>query len=231
MGDRPCGAPRQRRADQPADEKAHRRGAFHRAAGRLPDRPHAVESTPDATANDAVRLEGEFITGSMREYYRRVSHFGPDAGIDVQGEVLGWLRMPQPLWSLCQRQLGDRAATPRNARAGARRGARGARCRRRLRALRRAGRTHGHGAVRRACRPGRRGTGDRGDIWSHKWIVPGGMPVGSRPARADLPHRAGGLRGRVSARMSGAIWRRAGPTTTTPARARTSPATASACTA
>lgn len=38
-------------------------------------------------------------TGSMRDFYRKVSGFDPfsDTGIDVQGEVRGWFRMPQPL--------------------------------------------------------------------------------------------------------------------------------------
>ena len=42
--------------------------------------------------------EDTFPTGSMRDYYRTVSGFdGGDAGIDVQGEVRGWFRLPQPL--------------------------------------------------------------------------------------------------------------------------------------
>jgi len=39
---------------------------------------------------------GVFPTGSMREYYRLVSGFNESAGIDVQGEVHGWFRLPNP---------------------------------------------------------------------------------------------------------------------------------------
>ena len=41
---------------------------------------------------------GVFATGSMREYYRLVSGFSAanGTGIDVQGEVFGWFRLPKP---------------------------------------------------------------------------------------------------------------------------------------
>lgn len=42
---------------------------------------------------------GTFPTGSMRDYYKKISGFTTleNPGIDIQGEVYGWFRMPQPL--------------------------------------------------------------------------------------------------------------------------------------
>ena len=57
---------------------------------------------------------GVFMTGSMREFYRLISNFVPNkSGIDVQGKVYGWLRMPQPLsfYTNSQSGMGD---YPRN---------------------------------------------------------------------------------------------------------------------
>ncbi|MED7950481.1 M6 family metalloprotease domain-containing protein [Streptomyces sp. BE303] len=66
----------------------------------FPDRPH----DPAHTVEHFEQLlfgAGTFATGSMRDYYRRISGFDPARptahGIDVQGEVHGWFRLPHPL--------------------------------------------------------------------------------------------------------------------------------------
>ncbi|MEV6972638.1 M6 family metalloprotease domain-containing protein [Kitasatospora sp. NPDC093806] len=66
----------------------------------FPDLPH----DPAHTAEHFEQLlfsTSTFPTGSMRDYYRQISGFDPaapdDGGIDVQGEVFGWFRMPKPI--------------------------------------------------------------------------------------------------------------------------------------
>lgn len=61
------------------------------------DRPHGDHRT---SAFYEQMLFGDldvFPAGSMAEYYRRISNYDPTAekGIDIQGKVYGWLRMPQ----------------------------------------------------------------------------------------------------------------------------------------
>jgi len=54
----------------------------------FPDRPHSVENTALHYEAMLFGLDKQFVTGSMREYYRKISNFkaGVDAtGIDVQG--------------------------------------------------------------------------------------------------------------------------------------------------
>jgi immune inhibitor A len=141
------------------------------------DRPHAAESTPMHFRQMLFGTGHAFLTGSMRDYYRRVSRFhtgdGEGRGIDLQGRVHGWLRMPQPLSTYANQSSGLDEHYPRNAQGLA------------------------HDAVQAALAAGvdfapydaldegivtalfvvhaGRGaeeTGDKGDIWSHKWTVP-----------------------------------------------------------
>jgi len=54
--------------------------------------------------------------GSMRDFYRKVSGFTGDHGIDVQGEVFGWFRMPETLAFYANNKSGtDPDSFPRNA--------------------------------------------------------------------------------------------------------------------
>lgn len=64
----------------------------------FPDRPHDPNRRP-GHFRELLFSTASLPTGSMRDYYHTVSGFDPfgDTGIDVQGEVQGWFRMPQPL--------------------------------------------------------------------------------------------------------------------------------------
>ena len=145
----------------------------------FPDRPHAVENTPTHYQLMLFGLDGQFVSGSMREYYRGISNFGPDSGIDVQGKVFGWFRMPQPLAFYGNGNSGMSGDFPRNAQGMARDA---------VRAALDAGVDFtpydalGERMVTALfvihSGSGAEETGARDDIWSHKWVVPGGMPVG-----------------------------------------------------
>jgi immune inhibitor A len=63
----------------------------------FPDREHDPSHGP-AYFNEMLFSEGTFPTGSMRDFYREVSGFTAEgAGVDVQGEIHGWYRLPHPL--------------------------------------------------------------------------------------------------------------------------------------
>lgn len=61
------------------------------------DRPTSMGRSPSFYQQMLFGEDGVFLTGSMREFYRRISGFSAaaDLGIDIQGKVYGWLRMPQ----------------------------------------------------------------------------------------------------------------------------------------
>jgi immune inhibitor A len=82
------------------------------------DRPHGSR-TPTFFQQMLFGTDGEFPTGSMREYYHRVSGFdaAKQHGIDVQGEVHGWFRMPKPSSFYTDGQSGMTEGTGRNAQA------------------------------------------------------------------------------------------------------------------
>ncbi len=73
------------------------------------DKPHRQERSPGFFEQMLFGDINVFPTGSMTEYYRRISNFdrsrgtgeidyglASQVGIDIQGKVLGWFRMPQP---------------------------------------------------------------------------------------------------------------------------------------
>lgn len=147
----------------------------------FPDKPHTMENTKIHFEHMLFGLDNQYPTGSMREYFRGISNFkagANGAGIDVQGEVFGWFRMPQPLSFYTNNDSGMTNSFPRNAPGMA------------------------HDAVQAALATGvdfkpydvfgekmvtalfiihaGRGaeeTGERTDIWSHKWVIPGGVEV------------------------------------------------------
>ncbi|MFC5637808.1 M6 family metalloprotease domain-containing protein [Streptomyces bullii] len=146
----------------------------------FPDRPHDPNRRP-GHFQELLFSTTSLPTGSMRDYYRAVSGFDQvgDTGIDVRGEVHGWLRMPQPLSFYADGNSGlTEDGFPRNAQGMAR------------------------DAVRLAldegvdfapfdalgehtvtalfivhAGPGAEETLDRGDLWSLKWGVPEGIEV------------------------------------------------------
>ncbi|MFF5110025.1 M6 family metalloprotease domain-containing protein [Streptosporangium sp. NPDC000509] len=84
------------------------------------DRPHDP-------AHDAAHFERLLFgtqPGSMRDFYRKVSGFDGDPegrGIDVQGEVFGWFRLPRTLAFYANDKSGmDERNFPRNAQGMAR---------------------------------------------------------------------------------------------------------------
>ena len=144
----------------------------------FPDKPHAMENSNTHFEHMLFGLGAQFPTGSMREYYRKISGFKGNAGIDLQGEVKGWFRMPQPLSFYTNNESGMGEAFPRNA-PGLARDA--------VQAALSAGvdfrpfDTLGEKMVTALfvihAGSGSEETGERGDIWSHKWVVPGGVQV------------------------------------------------------
>ncbi|MBF8191414.1 M6 family metalloprotease domain-containing protein [Nonomuraea sp. K274] len=82
------------------------------------DRPH----DPALDAEHFARLLFGTQPGSMRDFYRKVSGFTGDGhGIDVQGEVFGWFRLPQTLAFYAAGKSGlDEEGFPRNAQGMAR---------------------------------------------------------------------------------------------------------------
>lgn len=147
----------------------------------FPDRPHAMENSKIHYQHMLFGLGKQFPTGSMRDYFRRISNFksgATGAGIDVQGEVFGWFRMPQPLSFYANNESAMGNSFPRNAPGMARDA---------VQAALAAGVDFkpydalgekivtalfvihaGHGAEE---------TGERTEVWSHKWVIPGGVQV------------------------------------------------------
>ncbi|MGP3920299.1 M6 family metalloprotease domain-containing protein [Nonomuraea sp. 10N515B] len=81
------------------------------------DRPH----DPAFDAEHFRKLLFGTQAGSMRDFYRKVSGFSGDHGIDVQGEVFGWFRLPQTLAFYANNKSGmDEDNFPRNAQGMAR---------------------------------------------------------------------------------------------------------------
>lgn len=144
----------------------------------FPDKPHAMENSATHYEHMLFGLGLQYPTGSMREYYRRISGFAGTAGIDVQGEVKGWFRMPQPLSYYANDESGMGDSFPRNA-PGLARDA--------VQAAIAAGVDFkpydalGEKIVTALfvihAGSGAEESGERGDIWSHKWVIPGGLPV------------------------------------------------------
>ncbi|MFG2989417.1 M6 family metalloprotease domain-containing protein [Streptomyces sp. NPDC048257] len=144
----------------------------------FPDKPHQPSHRP-GHYEQLLFSTNSLPTGSMREYYRVISGFDAfnNTGIDIQGEVHGWYRLPQPLSFYADGNSGQ-GLFPRNAQGMA------------LDAVKLAKAegvdfkpfdvldensvtavfvVHaGFGAER---------TRSRDDIWSLKWGVPGGVAV------------------------------------------------------
>ncbi len=127
---------------------------------------------------------GAYPSGSMRAYYQTVSNFAKKGakGIDVQGEVHGWFRMPEESTYYTNGGSGTTNTFPRNAQGLARDAV--------LAALD-AGASFkeydalGEGTITALfivhAGRGAEQTGNANDIWSHKWQIPGGVKVLNNP--------------------------------------------------
>lgn len=147
----------------------------------FPDQPHTTEKSPKHFEHMLFGLGAQFPTGSMREYYRRISNFKAGSagrGVDVQGAVYGWFRMPQPLAFYANNESGMSETFPRNAQGLARDA---------VLAAQAAGvDLKGYDALGEKivtalfvvhAGGGAEETGSRGDIWSHKWVIPQAIEV------------------------------------------------------
>ncbi|MGP3683475.1 M6 family metalloprotease domain-containing protein [Streptomyces sp. IBSNAI002] len=146
----------------------------------FPDKPHEAGHRP-GHYDKLLFSTNALPTGSMREFYRTISDFDAfgSNGIDIQGEVHGWFRLPQPhsFYADGNSGMGD---FPRNSQGMARDAVKLAKAEgidfRPYDALDEHTVTAlfivhaGSGAEQ---------TRSRHDIWSLKWGVPGGVAVGS----------------------------------------------------
>ncbi len=147
------------------------------------DVPHAHEKSPEYYTQMLFGDEGVFHTGSMREYYRVVSRFDPSAGsgIDIQGRVHGWLRMPRPSEYYSAHNSGLGSSFPRNVQGMARDAVETA--------LKegvdfRPFDAFGRGEVTALfivhSGLGSEESGHRDDFWSCKWVIPNAVEVAPR---------------------------------------------------
>jgi immune inhibitor A len=146
----------------------------------FPDRPHADDYSVGLYQQMLFSTDRTFPTGSMRDYFRDVSAWSaePAHGIDVTGEVHGWFRMPQPLNYYTDSSSGMEGTFPRNAQGMARDA---------VLAAKAAGVSFddydalNEGIVTALfiihAGAGAEQSGSRGDIWSHKWVIPNGIEV------------------------------------------------------
>lgn len=124
--------------------------------------------------------DGVFPTGSMREYYRTVSSFSESAGrgIDIQGSVHGWFRMPKQLSYYANGSSGMSNTFPRNVQGMARDAVQAA-----IAADVDFGGYDalGEGAVTALfvvhAGRGAEETGESSDLWSLKWGIPGDVEI------------------------------------------------------
>jgi len=144
----------------------------------FPDLPHQKLNSKGHFERMLFGLGSQFPTGSMRDYYRRISNHGEESGLDVQGTVHGWFKLPQPLAYYVNDNSGMSDTYPRNAQGMARDAVRIARENgvsfKGYDAL-------GEGLVTALfiihAGRGAEETGATGDIWSHKSTLPGAPTV------------------------------------------------------
>lgn len=144
----------------------------------FPDKPHAPDHSA-AYYQQMLFSQGVFPSGSMRDYFRRISGWnGTNQGIDVNGTVKGWYRMPNPVTFYADGASGTGENFPRNSQSLARDAV--------VAALADNVSFNGFDALGEKlvtalfivhAGSAAEETGDRNDIWSHKWVIPGGVKV------------------------------------------------------
>ncbi len=149
----------------------------------FPDCPHSENRTPASYRQMLFSQDGTFPSGSMRDYYQLASHYNAKKkqGIDVRGKVFGWFRMPHPLSFYTDGNSGMSDSFPRNAQGMARDAVQAALAQgidfKPYDAL-------GENTVTALfiihAGRGAEESGERDDIWSHKWVIPNGITVGTK---------------------------------------------------
>ncbi|QLL64595.1 M6 family metalloprotease domain-containing protein (plasmid) [Sinorhizobium mexicanum] len=146
----------------------------------FPDRPHAADRSPSFFEHMLFSVSS-FPTGSMRDYFRQISGWDDNGrGIDVTGTVHGWFRLPHPLAFYADDSSGMDGTFPRNAQGMARDA---------VQAAKDSGvdfsgyDVFDENSVTALfiihAGGGAENSGDRSDIWSHKWVIPDdGIAVG-----------------------------------------------------
>lgn len=155
-------------AKKAAGAKAPLRGTV-RVIVVLADFSDKPMTTPKAQFEDLFFSLGKVATGSVREYYREVTH----GKIDIQGQVVGPYRMPNTIAQYAHGDSGTGNALP-NARTLAKDAAIAANP-----AINFANYDNDKDGFVDAfivIHAGRGGeeTGNANDIWSHKWVLDGG---------------------------------------------------------
>lgn len=145
------------------------------------DRPHEAGRAASYYEQMLFGAIGVFPTGSMAEYYRRISNYksGAEAnGIDIVGKVHGWFRMPRTSDYYTNSSSGMREF-PRNTQGLAKDAVEEAK----KQGVDFSGYdVFGEGIVTALfiihSGGGAETTGQRSDFWSLKWIIPNGVEVG-----------------------------------------------------
>lgn len=145
----------------------------------FPDLPHQEDLSPSYFEQMLFSTDRVFPSGSMRDYYRSISGWSEGGGgIDVTGTVHGWLRLPNSFKFYADGTSGMDGAFPRNAQGMARDAVQAA--------LAAGVDMTGYDALHEGAVTalfiihagrGAETTASRDDIWSHKWVIPGGVQV------------------------------------------------------
>lgn len=149
----------------------------------FPDRPHGGERSAAFYQEMLFGSLNAFPTGSMAEYYRRISNYNHsrgETGINITGEVHGWFRLPETADYYTGNNSGM-GSYPRNVQRMAEDA---------VQAALRAGVAfdsdldiYGEGSVTALfivhAGAGAESTGLSSDIWSLKWLLPRPLKTGS----------------------------------------------------
>ena len=145
------------------------------------DRPNTGHRGPGFFNQMLFDADNAFPSGSMREYYRAISAYDASAGtgIDVQGEVRGWYRLPHPS-SYYTDGASGMGSFPRNAQGMARDAVRAALAEGvDFTSFDSLGEKQVTALFIVHAGSGAEQSGNDDDIWSLKWVVPGSVDVGN----------------------------------------------------
>lgn len=165
--DFPLGAPPSAIRNAAAD-RAPLRGAV-RVIVVLVDFSDKKMSATKAHFEELFFSQGKMATGSVRDYYKEVSN----GLVDIQGQVVGPLRLPLKLSEYAHGESGMGTALP-NARTMARDAAKAADPTVNFAPFDNDGNGFVDAFIVVHAGSGAEETGKAGDIWSHKWVLSGG---------------------------------------------------------